>query len=112
MTSSHVESNDAFSVVADHAAEHGNGTATDFTRMIDLKGIAKPVPFTGTEEEWNDWKFRFLSVCSMLGLRQCMEQAAQMADLDESSLSADVKVKSAFLYDLLAQLMHGRAYAL
>eukprot|EP00972_Heterocapsa_arctica_P087541 12909366-Heterocapsa_arctica.AAC.1 len=34
--------------------------------MVDLKGLARPEKFDGTDEHWLEWKFTFKTVMSLL----------------------------------------------
>eukprot|EP00972_Heterocapsa_arctica_P078937 11640310-Heterocapsa_arctica.AAC.1 len=34
--------------------------------MVDLKGLARPEHFDGSEEKWLDWKYGFKNVMSLL----------------------------------------------
>ena len=53
-------------------------------KMVDLKGLAKAEPFTGADQDWPEWRFRFEALCGMLGLEKLMTDAAQQGgDLSE-----------------------------
>ena len=56
--------------------EHGRGLADQPWRMVDLRGIAKPSPFTGVEKDWSEWRFRFEALLGLLGTRAAADQAA------------------------------------
>jgi hypothetical protein len=83
------------------------------SRLLDLKGLAKPVSFSGAEAEWADWKFRFLALRTLLG---CAEDTQAVVKLDiepnESVFTAEEKQRSQAIWGILAQYLHGRAYAL
>eukprot|EP00972_Heterocapsa_arctica_P081688 12040461-Heterocapsa_arctica.AAC.1 len=34
--------------------------------MVDLKGLARPEHFDGSDEKWLDWKYGFKNVMSLL----------------------------------------------
>eukprot|EP00972_Heterocapsa_arctica_P100808 14861264-Heterocapsa_arctica.AAC.1 len=42
--------------------------ATTAASMVDLKGLARPEKFDGTDEHWLEWKFTFKTVMSLLDI--------------------------------------------
>eukprot|EP00972_Heterocapsa_arctica_P034455 5073164-Heterocapsa_arctica.AAC.1 len=66
-------------------------------RLVDLRGVASPPTFSGRPEDWSEFRFRFDSVGSLLGLEALLYKAAhtQEGELEDEQLS------SRFLYNLL-----------
>jgi hypothetical protein len=84
-----------------------------FSRLADLKGLARPTSFSGNEAEWSDWKFRFLALCALLGISDDLQTLVKLdIEPNESVLTAEEKQRSQVLWGILAQYLHGRAYAL
>ncbi len=86
---------------------HAAGSRTngfESRALVDLKGLAKPTPFDGTDEKWNDWSFRFRSVAALLGCMQMLTWAEKhIGDIDEKALTNEQRQPSLMLWSLLAQ---------
>eukprot|EP00972_Heterocapsa_arctica_P007833 1141302-Heterocapsa_arctica.AAC.1 len=37
-------------------------------KLVDLKGVARPPPFSGKAVDWADFRFKFAAVADLLGL--------------------------------------------
>ena len=44
-------------------------------RLLDLKGVARPPPFSGKQEDWAEWRFKFLSAMDLLAIGRYMRLA-------------------------------------
>ena len=83
------------------------------TKLVDLKGVAKPPPFSGDDADWFEWKFRFTSVMGLLRVADEMKFCAAMHEpVPFARLGPQAKQKSALLYNLLIALVKGRALAI
>eukprot|EP00972_Heterocapsa_arctica_P047449 6997030-Heterocapsa_arctica.AAC.1 len=54
--------------------------------MIDLKGLARPQPFDGSDEKWLDWKYSFKNVMSLLEITpylDALENINQPIDINQ-----------------------------
>ena len=81
-------------------------------RLVDLKGVARPPPFSGEDADWYEWKFRFLSVMGLLRIADEMKYCGAMqVPVDFAQLNPASKQKSTLLYNLLIALVKGRALA-
>ena len=47
------------------------------SKLVDLRGVARPPLFTGAVGDWNEFRFRMENVASLLGLEDFMEKAAR-----------------------------------
>ena len=57
----------------------GDDDVSDWgTRLVDLKGVAKPPPFSGDDADWFEWKFRFTSVIGLLRVAKEVKFVAAM----------------------------------
>ena len=83
----------------------------DFSRLVDLKGLAKLPEFDGTDSTWPDWKFRFEAVIGLMGMESALKEA-RTAVPDEDLLPDREKHMSSTLWSIMAQILHGRAYSL
>ena len=83
----------------------------DFSRLVDLKGLAKLPDFDGAHSEWPDWKFRFEALVGLMGLETVMKEA-RTAVPDEDLLPEREARMSSTLWSIMAQILHGRAYSL
>ena len=57
-----------------------------FSRVLDLKGVARPPNFSGKESDFADWHFRFMSSMELFGCADYlrgMEQFAVPLDSDQ-----------------------------
>ena len=69
-------------------------------------------PFHGQEPHGSAWKFRFTNVMGLFGLNNLLSMAEPEAVFTKAGLGPDLQQKSEMLWALLAQLCHGRAFAL
>ena len=83
----------------------------DFSRLVDLKGLAKLPEFDGTDSTWPDWKFRFEAVIGLMGMESALKEARTVVP-DEDLLPDREKHMSSTLWSIMAQILHGRAYSL
>lgn len=92
---------------------HGETRLIEPSSLVDLRGLAKPSPFDGTEANWQDWRFRFEAMTELLGMEDLMRAAAEARGMiDEDKYDMREKKLSRLLWSILAQQLHGRAYAL
>ena len=42
--------------------------------MVDLKGLARPEKFDGTDERWLEWKFTFKTVMTLLDITPYLDR--------------------------------------
>jgi hypothetical protein len=83
--------------------------------LVDLKGVARPSPFTGRDADWSEWKYRFMAVMHLMNaeLAENMIWATSQPDpISYDALSELGKSKTALLYNVLLQLLSGRAFAI
>eukprot|EP00972_Heterocapsa_arctica_P030548 4496859-Heterocapsa_arctica.AAC.1 len=82
-------------------------------KLVDLKGVARPPEFSGREDhDWYECKFRFSSAMSLLGILPAMRYCADIPyPVDYHAISPDGRQKNTLLYNLLVQLVRGRALA-
>ena len=53
--------------------------------MVDLKGLARPEPFDGSDDAWLDWKYGFRNVMTLLDITpflDLVEGYSQVVDQD------------------------------
>ena len=71
----------------DHEADASMGWAV---RLLDFKGVDRPPPFSGRQEDLAEWRFKFLSAMDLLAIGRYMRLAetverpltvAEMSDL-------------------------------
>ncbi len=36
------------------------------TPLVDLQGLTRPEPFSGKDEDWSGWRFKFESLCILM----------------------------------------------
>ncbi len=70
-------------------------------RLVDLRGVARPPTFSGRTEDWSEFRFRFDSIGSLLGLEPLLEKAARTQN---EMLDDNEETSSHFLYNLLEVL--------
>jgi hypothetical protein len=93
-----------------HVSELSESDVRDLsTKLIDLRGLVRPAPFTGEREDWPEFRFRLESVATLMGLDDVMEKA--VVGQDWQMTVAEEKI-SRFLHALLATLLHGKALAI
>ena len=77
-------------------------------KLVDLKGVAKPPEFAGEDSAWYEWKFRFSSVMSLLGILPAMLYVVDLPyPVRTEALSPEGRQKSSLLYNVLVQLTKG-----
>ena len=86
--------------------------AETLARLVDLKGPAKLEHFNGQEPHRGSWKFRFANIMGLWGLDNLFAMAEREAVFTEARIGPDMQQKSKLLWTLLAQLCHGKAFAL
>ena len=78
--------------------------------LLDLRGIAKPVAFKGTEREWPEWSFKFEAWAALLGMERLMQIAcSQEHPISLDGERAEVVAQAKTLYYVLVQVCEGRA---
>ena len=84
------------------------------SKLVDLKGIGRPPVFDGSPEKWPDFRFKFESMTSLIGMDRVMGECLRVgeADLEWDRMSREAQVCSKVLYNLLIQLTIGRALSL
>ena len=79
-------------------------------KLVDMRGVAQPPPFTGDESAWQDWRFRFQTIMALLDMREVMQLAAiHPREITENELSEENSWKGKMLYSFLVALVSGRA---
>ena len=79
-------------------------------KLVDLRGIAQPPPFSGDEKAWVDWRFRFQTVAALMNLYEVVRlAAAHPRQITQEELSEETMWKGRTLYRLLVALVSGRA---
>eukprot|EP00972_Heterocapsa_arctica_P100591 14832311-Heterocapsa_arctica.AAC.1 len=53
---------------------------TTAASMVDLKGLARPEKFDGTDEKWLDWKASFRSVMNLLDITPYLDAIEKITD--------------------------------
>ena len=81
-------------------------------KLLDIKGLAKLVPFTGSEDDWNSWHFRTKAAAPLIGLHELIQLAEQLPEPDEQNFTPDQRRRSLLLWSLLSQLVGGIAYTI
>ena len=79
-------------------------------KLVDLRGVARPLSFSGSLGDWAEFKFRLESTTSLLGLDELIDKAAK--DNNFVVVTEDEIGRSKFVYNILVTLCHGRALAL
>ena len=78
-------------------------------KLVDMRGVAHPPSFSGEDEAWQDWRFRFQTVAALLDIGDVMNLAAtHPREITEGELSADNAWRGKVLYSLLVSLVGGR----
>ena len=82
-------------------------------RLVDMKGVAKPQEFSGRQQDWSEWRFRFAAIAELMGLNTHMEDAARQRNpIDKAQLNENLCVQGQLLYNLLVHLVGGKALAI
>ena len=81
------------------------------TQLIDTRGLLKPQPFAGKDQQWVDWAFIFRPYCSLLSprLRELMENAQLQALVLVPPIDAVDQALSRDLFHLLVLVCKGPA---
>ena len=80
------------------------------SRLVDLRGIAQPPTFSGMPEDWGEFRFRFEAVAGLLNLDTMLQRIA--AQQQNAFLTPSERAQSKLTYNMLVQLVHGKALAL
>ena len=96
---------------ADRVSRSSASDGQDFSRLVDLKGLAKLPEFDGTDASWPDWKIRFEALIGLMGMESALKEARTVVP-DEDLLPDRDKRMSSTLWSIMAQILHGRAYSL
>ena len=90
--------------------EPGEMEKQNAAKLVDMKGVAAPPPFSGDDSAWQDWRFRFQTITALLDMREVMKLAAECPrEIKEDELSKENGWKGRMLYGLLVVLVSGRA---
>ncbi len=84
-------------------------------RLLDLKGVARPPSFSGRQEEWAEWRFKFLSAMYLLGIGKYLrlaETVGRPITMTPEEVSPAVRKKSELLYAVLVAVCSGKALTL
>ena len=81
-------------------------------KLVNLKDLAKPMPFDGSEANWRDWRFRFENVCTLLGFLDQMQEATRHAGVELEALELDYVEAARVLYSILVCVCGGKALSL
>ncbi|CAE8640336.1 unnamed protein product [Polarella glacialis] len=100
-------------------AQRGEGKrATSFQdaaiRVCDFKGLARPPTFSGRDQDWPEFRYRFESLATLLGFDQLLDQASKVGfdGLDVDLFTEEDYAKSRFVHAILVQLCSGKALSL
>eukprot|EP00442_Polarella_glacialis_P050395 CAMPEP_0115162470 /NCGR_PEP_ID=MMETSP0227-20121206/71976_1 /TAXON_ID=89957 /ORGANISM="Polarella glacialis, Strain CCMP 1383" /LENGTH=160 /DNA_ID=CAMNT_0002574677 /DNA_START=443 /DNA_END=921 /DNA_ORIENTATION=+ len=100
-------------------AQRGEGKrATSFQdaaiRVCDFKGLARPPTFSGRDQDWPEFRYRFESLATLLGFDQLLDQASKIGfdGLDVDLFTEEDHAKSRFVHAILVQLCSGKALSL
>ena len=94
----------------DAGKEAGDFEKQSAAKLVDMRGVAQPPPFTGDESAWQDWRFRFQTIMALLDMREVMQLAAiHPREITENELSEENSWKGKMLYSFLVALVSGRA---
>eukprot|EP00972_Heterocapsa_arctica_P051333 7550918-Heterocapsa_arctica.AAC.1 len=73
--------------------------------MVDLKGLARPEKFDGTDEQWLDWKATFCSVMNLLDVTPYLDAIEKIQDeIVMSRCSVHEQYLSKLLYTVLSSV--------
>jgi hypothetical protein len=82
-------------------------------KIFDFKGLSKLPSFSGVHAEYEEWKFRFMVMMTVLGLDKVMKEAENLKEaVPWSRLSARARSQSRLVYGILAQVLQGNALSL
>ena len=81
------------------------------SKLFDIKGMLNCPQFDGRGQNWQEFKFRFENLSSMLGLIEGVRWSERhsLEETDSVPMSELDKVKDQVLYTLLLQTCTGRA---
>ena len=78
-------------------------------KLVDMRGVALPPPFSGEDEAWQDWRLRFQTAAALLDIGDVMNLAAALPrEITEDELSVDNAWRGKVWYSLLVSLVGGR----
>eukprot|EP00972_Heterocapsa_arctica_P100965 14882044-Heterocapsa_arctica.AAC.1 len=79
--------------------------------MVDLKGLARPEHFDGSDEKWLDWKYGFKNVMSLLEITPYLDAVENLNRLIDLKQCTDrEKYLGKLLHTILGTcLLAGRA---
>ncbi|CAE8693048.1 unnamed protein product, partial [Polarella glacialis] len=98
--------------------QRGEGRRTSFQdaaiRVCDFKGLARPPTFSGRDQDWPEFRYRFESLATLLGFDQLLDQASKVGfdGLDVDLFTEEDHAKSRFVHAILVQLCSGKALSL
>ena len=78
--------------------------------LLDLKGLARPEKFDGSDERWLDWKEGFQSSMELLNLTPYLLAIDRMVEpIDFDRLTPEEQVLTKLLHTILRSCLEGRA---
>eukprot|EP00972_Heterocapsa_arctica_P084880 12503941-Heterocapsa_arctica.AAC.1 len=48
----------------------GEAEKQNAAKLVDMRGVAHPPPFSGDDAAWQDWRFRFQTITALLDMRE------------------------------------------
>ena len=57
----------------DAGKEAGDFEKQSAAKLVDMRGVAQPLPFNGDGSAWQDWRFRFQTITALLDMREVMQ---------------------------------------
>ena len=79
-------------------------------RLVDMKGVAKPQEFSGRQQDWSEWRFRFVAIAELMGINTNMEDAARQRNpIEKKQLNENLCIQGQLLYNVLVHLVGGKA---
>ena len=95
-------------VDGDDGARAEGLTREVLSKLVDLRGVARPPLFTGAVEDWSEFRFRAENVATLFGVEEFMDKAAR----GEGEEMPGDATRSKFLCSLLVAICQGKALAL
>ncbi len=77
--------------------------AGDISRIVDLKGLARPEKFDGLDTSWLEWKSNFRSIMNLLDVTPYLDKIEEMTDVEIDM--ARCTVREQFLSRLLFTIL-------
>ena len=100
--------------VPDDDDEDG-GNLSWAVKLLGLKGVAPPPVFSGRQEDWAEWCFKFRSAMDLLTIGKYLrlaEPVGRPITMTPQEMSPAVKKKSELLHAILVAVCNGKAFTL